>query len=76
MKIIFERAKLLIMVIFPKSVKSLEDQTLRHSFQGDKLFFQSCPFVEASESHEKETPRQITHFVGQFMLKRFVDCGH
>ena len=39
MKIIFERAKLLIMVIFPKSVKSLEDQTLRHSFQGDKLFF-------------------------------------
>ena len=39
MKIIFERAKLLIMVIFPKSVKSLEDQTLRHSFKGDKLFF-------------------------------------
>ena len=31
-------------------------------------------FVEASESHEKETPRQ-THFVGPFMLKRFVDCG-
>ena len=27
------------MVIFSKSVKSLEDQTLRHSFQGDKLFF-------------------------------------
>ena len=39
MKIIFERAKLWIMVIFPKSVKSLEDQTLRHSFQGDKPFF-------------------------------------
>ena len=38
MKIIFERAKLLIMVVFPKSVKSLEDQTLRHSFQDDKLF--------------------------------------
>ena len=38
MKIIFERAKLLIIVTFPKSVKSLEDQTLRHSFQGDKLF--------------------------------------
>ena len=31
-------------------------------------------FVEASESHEKETPRQ-THFVGPFMLKRFVNCG-
>ena len=39
MKIIFERAKLFIIVTFPKSVKSLEDQTLRHSFQGDKLFF-------------------------------------
>ena len=39
MKIIFERAKpFLIIVTFPKSVKSLEDQTLRHSFQGDKLF--------------------------------------
>ena len=75
MKIIFERAKLLIMVIFPKSVKSLGDQTLKHSFQRDKLFFK-VSFVEPSESHEKETLRQITHFVGQFMLKRFVDCGH
>ena len=31
--------------------------------------------MEASESrHEKETPRQ-SHFVDQFMLKRFVDDG-
>ena len=73
MKIIFDRAKLLIMVIFPKSVKSLEDQTLRH-FSRATNFFSKLSFVEASESQEKETPRQ-THFVGQFMLKRFVDCG-
>ena len=37
MKIIFERAKLLIMVIFPKSVKSLEDQTVRH-FSGQQSY--------------------------------------
>ena len=73
MKIIFDRAKLLIMVIFPKSVKSLEDQTLRHFSRATK-FFSMLFFVEASETQEKETPRQ-THFVGQFMLKRFVDCG-
>ena len=34
----FERAKLLIMVIFPQSVKSLGDQTLT-LFQADKVFF-------------------------------------
>ena len=67
------RAKLLIMVIFPKSVKSLKDQTLRHFSRATNLF-SKLSFVEASESHEKETPRQ-THLLGQFMLKRFVDCG-
>ena len=72
MKIIFERAKLLIVVIFPKSVKSLEDQTIRH-FSRATNFFSKLSFVKASESHEKETPRQ-TDFVGQFMLKMFVDC--
>ena len=69
----FERAKLLIMVIFPKGVKSLENQTLRH-FSRATNFFSKLFFVEACESHEKQTPRQ-THFSGQFMLKRFVDCG-
>ena len=73
MKIIFGRAKLLIMVIFPKSVKSLEDQMLRH-FSRATNFFSKLSFVEASESHDKETPRQ-THLVGQFILKRFVDSG-
>ena len=53
MKIIFERAKLLIMVIFPKSVKSLEDQTLGHFSRATK-FFSKLSFVEASKSHEKE----------------------
>ena len=43
MKIIFERANLLIMVIFPKGIKSLEDQTLRH-FSRATNFFQSYPF--------------------------------
>ena len=52
MKIIFERAKLLIMVIFPESVKSLEDQTLRH-FSRATNFLSKLSFVEASESHEK-----------------------
>ena len=55
------KAKLLIMVIFPKSVKSLEDQTLRH-FSRATNFFSKLSFVEASESHEKGTSRQ-THFV-------------
>ena len=73
MKIIFERAKLLIMIIFPKGVKSLENQMLRHFFRATN-FFSKLSFVEACESYEKETPRQ-THFLGQFMLKRFVDCG-
>ena len=75
MKIIFERAKLLIMVIFPqsvKSVKSLEDQTLRH-FSRVTNFFSKLSCVETFKSREKETPRQ-THLVGQFMMKRFVDC--
>ena len=54
MKIVFERAKLLIMVIFLKSVKSLEDQTLKHFSRATK-FFPKLAFVEASESHEKET---------------------
>ena len=46
---------------------------LRH-FSRATNFFSKLSFVEASESHEKETPRQ-THFVGQFILKRFVDSG-
>ena len=45
MKIIFERAKLLIMVMFPKSVKSLEDQTVRH-FSGQQSVFQSYPLLK------------------------------
>ena len=73
MKIIFERAKLLIVVIFPQSVKSLEDQTLRH-FSRVTNFFSKLSCVETFKSREKETPRQ-THFVGQFMMKGFVDCG-
>ena len=54
MKIIFERAKLLIMVIFPKSVKSLEDQTLRHSFQGDKLFFKGVLLLKLPNRMRKK----------------------
>ena len=75
MEIIFERAKLLIMLIFLNSVKSLEDQTLRH-FSGAANCFSKLSFAKASESIEKETPRQ-THFVGQFICwtERFVGCG-
>ena len=47
------------MVIFPKSVKSLEDQTLRHFSKATK-FFSKLSFVEASESHEKETAQTNT----------------
>ena len=47
------------MVIFPKSVKSLEDQTLRHFSRATK-FFSKLSFVEASESHEKETAQTNT----------------
>ena len=47
MKIIFERAKLLIMVIFPQSVKSLGDQTLRH-FSRVTNFFQSYSVLKLS----------------------------
>ena len=70
---VFVRAKLLIMVIFPQSVKSLGDQTLRH-FSRVTNFFPKLFCVETFKSREKEMPRQ-THFVGQFILKRFVDCG-
>ena len=73
MNIIFERAKLLIMLIFLRSVESLEDETLRH-FSRATNFFSKLSFAKASESLEKETPRQ-THFVGQFMLIRFVGYG-
>ena len=47
MKIIFVRAKLLIMVIFPHSVKSLGDQTLRH-FSRVTNFFQSYSVLKLS----------------------------
>ena len=73
MNIIFERAKLLIMLIFLQSVESLEDETLRH-FSRATNFFSKLSFAKASVSLEKETPRQ-THFVGQFMLIRFVGYG-
>ena len=73
MNIIFERAKLLIMLIFLQSVESLEDETLRH-FSRATNFFSKLSFAKASVSLEKETPRQ-THFVDQFMLIRFVGYG-
>ena len=53
MKIIFERAKLLIMLIFLKSVKSLEDQTLRH-FSRATNFFQSYPLRKPPYHLEKK----------------------
>ena len=46
---------------------------LRH-FSRATDCFSKLSFVEASESHEKEPPRQ-TRVMGQFMLKRFVECG-
>ena len=73
MNIIFERAKLLIMLIFLQSVESLEDETLRH-FSRATNFFSKLSFAKAFVSLEKETARQ-THFVGQFMFIRFVGCG-
>ena len=73
MNIIFERAKLLIMLIFLQSVESLEDETLRH-FSRATNFFSKLSFAKASVSLEKETPRQ-THFVGQFMLIKFLGYG-
>ena len=49
MKIIFKRGTLLIMVIFPKGIKSLEDQTLRHFSRATNFF---SKLSEASASHE------------------------
>lgn len=63
MKAIFERAKLLIiMLIFPKSVKFLEAQTLRHFCRASNIF-SKLSLAEASKWREKETPRQ-TYFFG------------
>ena len=77
MKIIFERAKLLlIMVIFPKSVKSLEDQTLRH-FSRATNFFQSYPLLKLPNHmrfvlHELSWKRVVVFFSELFSL----DCWY
>lgn len=69
MKVIFERAKILILVliIFPKRVKSLQAQTLRHFYRASNIF-SKLSLAEASKWREKETPRQA-YFVGQFILE-------
>ena len=68
MKVIFERAKILILVlIFPKRVKSLQAQTLRHFYRASNIF-SKLSLAEASKWREKETPRQA-YFVGHFILE-------
>ena len=76
MKIIFERAKLLIMVIFPKGIKSLEDQTLRH-FSRATNFFSKLSFLKLLHlmrfvSHELSWQRGVVFFSELFSL----DCWY
>ena len=76
MKIIFERAKLLIMVIFPKGIKSLEDQTLRH-FSRATNFFSKLSFLKLLHhmrfvSHELRWQRGVVFFSELFSL----DCWY
>lgn len=69
MKVIFERAKILILLlIFPKRVKSLQVQTLRHFYRASNINFSKLSLAEASKWREKETPRQA-YFVGHFILE-------
>ena len=74
MKIIFERAKLLIMVIYPKGVKSLEDQTLRHFSRAtnffSKLSFLKLPHHMRFVSHELSWQRGVVFFSEPFSI----DC--
>ena len=76
MKIIFERAKLLIMVIFPKGIKSLEDQTLRH-FSRATNFFSKLSSLKLLHhmrfvSHELSWQRGVVFFSELFSL----DCWY
>ena len=76
MKIIFERAKLLIMTIYPKGVKSLEDQTLRHFSRATKFFsklsFLKLPHHMRFVSHELSWQRGVVFFSEPFSL----DCWY
>ena len=76
MKLTFERAKLLIMVIFPKGIKSLEDQTLRH-FSRATNFFSKLSFLKLLHhmrfiSHELSWQRGVVFFSKLFSL----DCWY
>ena len=72
MKITFERAKLLTMVIFPKGIKSLEDKTLRH-FSRATNFFSKLSFLKLLHhmrfvSHELSWQRGVVFFSEMFSL--------
>ena len=75
-KIMFERATLLIMVIFTKGVKSLEDQTLRHFSRATnfllKLSFLKLPHHMRLVSHELSWQRGVVFFSKLFSL----DCWY
>ena len=76
MKITFERAKLLIMVIFPKGIKSLKDQTLRHFSRATNVF-SKLSFLKLLHhmrfvSHELSWQRGVVFFSELFSL----DCWY